>query len=69
VSGGALENLFVTGEQFRITMPPEATWEWCLGGNWFALTVRPCGDPPNWFHRFMQRWVLGIHWRRITGAR
>jgi hypothetical protein len=47
-------------------MPPEPEWEWCLGGNWFALTVRPSGKVPNWFHRLMLRWCLGIHWRRVT---
>ena len=49
---------------FAFRMPPEPEWEWCLGGNW-SLTVRPSGKVPNWFHRLMLRWCLGIHWRRI----
>lgn len=44
--------------------PPVA--EWCFNGDWQGLLVRVTFYP-NWFHRTMQRWILGIHWRRING--
>lgn len=48
--------------------PKEYKFEWCLNGDWHSLTVRvekaPCA-----FHRFMQRWLLGIHWRKCNDGR
>ena len=44
--------------------PPEPTWRWCFNGDWYNLTVNVV-KPPCWFHRFAQRWVLGIHWEKI----
>ena len=53
---------------WTIKAPPRPNWEWCLGGDWHACTFQLYyRTPPNWFHRLMQRWLLGIHWRKIDG--
>jgi hypothetical protein len=55
-----------TPQEVKFKDPPKATWEWCVGGDWYSMTFRvPMKKGPNWFHRFMQKWLLGIHWRRI----
>ena len=43
---------------------PEYKWQWRFVGNpgWTCLMV----DGPNWFHRKMQRLILGIEWERIS---
>ncbi len=43
---------------------PEYRWQWCFNGDWHAVTVSVV-RAPNWFYRFTQRAILGIHWRRI----
>lgn len=48
---------------FAFIKRPVYLWEWCLNGDWFALTVHVQTNPPA-FYRFMQRWLLGIHWRK-----
>lgn len=51
---------------WTIKQPPAANWQWCFGGDWFACTFSvPMKTGPSWFHRLMQKWILGIHWRRI----
>lgn len=42
---------------------PVPDWEWSFTPD-FGVCVRVVGAP-NAFHRFMQRWLLGIHWRRL----
>ncbi len=38
-----------------------AGW-WCLvADGMLALKPRP-EQVPNWFHRLMQRWILGFDW-------
>ena len=42
---------------------PKYTWYWKLHGDsntQFSNTSAPC-----WFHRQMQRLILGIHWRKL----
>jgi hypothetical protein len=43
---------------------PTYTWQWCLNGDWRAITVS-VEKAPCWFYRFTQRAILGIHWRKI----
>jgi len=45
-----------------MSLPPPV-WKMTLcrqGDLKFQLT-----EGPNWFHRQMQRWCLGIHWERL----
>ena len=50
----------------QLYTPPVPNWEWSFNGDWYAMTVSlALVKPPNWFHRFMQRVCLGIHWRKI----
>ena len=53
-------------EGWVIRSPPAANWQFHIGddsnGLSFNLYMK---RGPNRFHRFMQRWLLGIHWRRI----
>ena len=45
-------------------------WHGYLGGNpgnnpaGTISFMMEDGKQPNWFHRLMQHWVLGIYWRR-----
>ena len=49
-----------------IHAPPPPNWECCFGGDWHAMTIRQYwASPPNAFQRGMQRFFLGIWWRRI----
>lgn len=55
-----------TDEVLTIRAPPAPNWEWCFNGDWSAFCVHlHTKTPPNRFHRFMLRWVVGIHWRPI----
>ena len=46
-----------------IEPPPEPKWDMCLNGRWNELLFS-MPSAPNWFHRWAQRLILGIHWRR-----
>lgn len=44
-------------------------WQFCLNGEWnnsivFCLPYNTPG--PSRPHRWLQRWLLGIHWRQVT---
>jgi hypothetical protein len=48
---------------FAPILLPKYTWSWKLHGDsctQFSDTSAPC-----WFHRQMQRLILGIHWRKL----
>lgn len=48
----------------NLALPRSPNWQFCFSGDWRALTFNLVMDrPPCWFHRLMQRWILGIHWR------
>lgn len=38
-------------------------WEFSIDRE-FRVAFRRV-TPPNWFHRLMQRWFLGIYWREV----
>jgi hypothetical protein len=42
---------------------PKHQWQWCLNGDW--QTIFNSAKSPNAFNRLMQKWILGIHWRKI----
>ena len=42
---------------------PEAKWSFTLEESGSLVFSVP--SAPSAFHRFMQRWVLGIRWKRI----
>jgi hypothetical protein len=44
------------------TAPPKSKWS--IGPEFDIAFVTP-SPMPNWFHRTMQRLVLGIHWRKV----
>ena len=51
-------------DEHRIYEPPKRSdWEYCLSGDWYAITVNPV-KVPNRFYRFMLRLVFDIHWRK-----
>lgn len=52
--------------QANILYMKQPTWEWCFNGDWHSLKFRVF-SAPNWFHRFLQKWMLGIHWRPVEG--
>ena len=41
---------------------PKDSWEWDLGTDGVVFTVI---SAPCWFHRKMQRLLVGFRWRRI----
>lgn len=45
--------------------PPKS--EWSMGPEFDIVFVTP-SPMPNWFHRTMQRLILGIHWRKIDNG-
>jgi len=48
----------------ELNVPIKRNWEWVIDGDWNGVRFQ-LNDAPCWFHRFMQRVLLGIHWRRI----
>ena len=46
-----------------IDTPPPPTWAWSFDPS-FAIRFH-VPRHPNRFHRFMQRVLLGIHWRNF----
>lgn len=47
------------------TAPPKSKWS--IGPEFDITFVTP-SPMPNWFHRTMQRLILGIHWRKIDNG-
>jgi len=43
---------------------PKYQWQWCLNGEWNSVVFNVV-SAPNAFNRLMQKWILGIHWRKI----
>lgn len=53
-------------ENLRILENPIYIWEYSFHGLWSeGIIVQHTKSYPNWFIRFMWKWVLGIHTRRI----
>ena len=50
--------------EHTILQPPEPEWEWSVGGDWYSGTFRVIKSP-HWLGRFLQKWLLDIHWRKI----
>lgn len=46
---------------------PENKWEMSVssGNESYSLITIKSPYAPNWFHRFMQKLVLGINWKKI----
>jgi hypothetical protein len=47
----------------HITPPPKPVSKWSIGPEFDIAFVTP-SPMPNWFHRTMQRLILGIHWKK-----
>jgi hypothetical protein len=45
--------------------PPKSKWS--IGPE-FDIAFFTTSPMPNWFHRTMQRLILGIHWRKIDNG-
>lgn len=60
------EHQMTTGNapDYKILQTPKYVAAWCFNGDWYSLTVNAV-SMPCWFHRTMQRWILGIHWRKL----
>ncbi len=43
--------------------PPEYKWQYCFGGDWTILFLAHKG--PHLLGRTLQKWLLGIHWRKV----
>lgn len=48
---------------YSLYYEPKYTWSWKLHGD--SNTQFNDKSAPCWFHRQMQRWMLGIHWRKL----
>ena len=52
--------------EYNLMRTPEFTWQWCFNGRWEREGIIVSVEKPAcWFHRVMQRLILGIHWRKI----
>ena len=52
-------------EPYKILSPPDLPWIGSFGNDrLICVRVR---TPPSWFHRQMQRWLLGIKWEKRDG--
>lgn len=59
-----MKDVFSNVEIPVLMLQPTYQAAFCFGGNWdFSLPVST--KMPNRFHRFMQRWLLDIHWREL----
>ncbi len=52
------ESCYIKPDPFSLHEPK---WKVEFIPNYFIYTSENC----NWFHRLMQRWVLGFKWNRI----
>jgi hypothetical protein len=43
---------------------PKNKWEWSFGKS-FQVRVQ-AQHAPCLFHRIMQKWLIGIYWRKVT---
>ena len=49
--------------QYGIIYPPKPKSKWSFVSD-FSIAF-PCPAPmPNWFHRTMQRLILGVYWKK-----
>jgi len=54
-------------DNFTVNVEPkpwEGGWEMAPTGNFDVLSIHNIAAP-CWFHRKMQRFILGIKWRRV----
>lgn len=57
-------NAIGTPDYIFVKQPVASKWSWSLGPH-FSIRLTPVeDDEANWFHRWAQRLVLGIYWRR-----
>lgn len=50
----------------HICAPPQSNWQWCFNGEWDGIVFNlHMKKPPSRLNRFMQKHLLGIHWRKI----
>jgi hypothetical protein len=54
---------YVWPSKMVVDAPPPPTWAWSFDPS-FAIRFN-VPRHPNRFHRFMQRVLLGIHWRNF----
>lgn len=62
LDGGPIDSVGV-GEIHVLKMP-EYKWTLRMGGNVDGIHYQFV-SAPNWFHRKMQKLILGFEWRRI----
>lgn len=58
-------------ETLVIHQPEPSDWQCHLFGwpHGHGLSYRPIkGDEPNWFHRLMQRLILGHVWEKVDAS-
>lgn len=54
----------MTAPDHQIKPLPEYRSEFSFGGCWL-FCFRTSAPMPSRFHRAMQRWLLGVHWREV----
>jgi len=57
----------IEGPGFAIKFPNSDNWRFRIGSKTHpALLIQYyVENPPCWFHRKMQAWLLGIYWEKI----
>lgn len=50
--------------EFKYDKPPRGEWRFTPTGNFHDFSIIGC-RAPNWFHRLMQRWLLGFRYERM----
>ena len=63
--------VYIHTESSSLTQKLERNWtntaepksKWSIGPE-FDITFFTPSPMPNWFHRTMQRLILGIHWKK-----
>jgi hypothetical protein len=50
--------------QYSIIDTARPKSKWSIGPEFDTAFVTP-SPMPNWFHRTMQRLILGIHWKKV----
>ena len=57
-ASGQIEHLLIA--------PPKPNWCWSFGGDKHAMTVYAYTlTPPNALQRFLLKYLLSIHWRKL----
>jgi len=50
-------------DDLRIVESRKCEWQYCLSGDW-SITYH-IQKGPHWLGRFLQKWLLDIHWKKI----